>query len=148
MPVRRAETFPRSCRRITSPTPRRAWVPSPRSANTQKKCWRKMRSMLFVPAAKWPMIPKAATSAADGVCVDLEDSVPAGEKEAARKNVSRAFIDLDFGARTRMMRMNGLDTPFAYRDLVDVIEAAGDRIDLVMVPKVGSPADVAFVATL
>jgi citrate lyase beta subunit len=104
--------------------------------------------MLFVPAAKWPMIPKASATPADGVCIDLEDSVPAAEKESARANAIRAFTELDFGRRTRMMRMNGLDTPFAYRDLVDVIEAAGDRIDLVMVPKVGSPADVAFVATL
>jgi citrate lyase beta subunit len=106
------------------------------------------RSMLFVPATKWALIPKAAASAADAVCVDLEDSVAAAEKEASRTNVVRAFAELDFGGRVRMMRMNGLDTPFAYRDLVDVVEAVGDRLDMVMVPKVGSPADVAFVATL
>jgi citrate lyase subunit beta/citryl-CoA lyase len=104
--------------------------------------------MLFVPATKWTMIQKAAASAADAVCVDLEDSVAASEKEASRANVVRAFQELDFGERVRMMRMNALDTPFAYRDLVDVVEAVGDRIDMVMVPKVGAPADVAFVATL
>jgi citrate lyase beta subunit len=104
--------------------------------------------MLFVPATKWPMIPKAAASAADGVCIDLEDSVPIAEKDGARANVMRAFKELDFGGRARMMRVNGIDTPFMYRDLVDVIESVGDRVDMVMVPKVGSAADVAFVATL
>lgn len=104
--------------------------------------------MLFVPAARWPMIVKAAASDADAVCVDLEDSVPAGEKEASRANVVRAFTELDFGARTRMFRMNAVDTPFAYRDLIEVVECAGDRIDLVMLPKASSAADVQFVATL
>lgn len=106
------------------------------------------RSMLFVPAVKWALIPKAAASEADAVCVDLEDSVPAQEKEASRANVIRAFEELDFGGRVRMMRMNGLETPYAYRDLVDVVERVGDRIDLVMMPKANSAADVAFVATL
>lgn len=109
---------------------------------------RTQRSMLFVPAVKWALIPKAAASDADAVCVDLEDSVPAAEKAASRANVIRAFEELDFGGRVRMMRMNGLDTPFAYRDLVEVIEAVGDRIDLVMLPKASSPADVAFVDML
>jgi citrate lyase subunit beta/citryl-CoA lyase len=106
------------------------------------------RSMLYVPAAKWDMIKKAAVSDADAVCIDLEDSVPGSEKESARANVSRAFNELDFGARTRLYRINGLETPYAYRDIIDVVEAAGDRIDCVMVPKIGSPSDVYFVATL
>lgn len=106
------------------------------------------RSMLYVPAAKWEMIMKAAASEADAVCIDLEDSVPASEKESARANVTRAFTELDFGARTRIFRINGLETPFAYRDIIEIVEVAGDRIDCVMVPKIGSPSDVAFVATL
>jgi citrate lyase subunit beta/citryl-CoA lyase len=104
--------------------------------------------MLFVPAARWPMIVKAAASAADVVCIDLEDSVPAGEKEASRANVIRAFAKLDFGSRARMFRMNAVDTPYAYRDVIEVIEAVGDRIDLVMMPKVGVAAQVQFVDTL
>jgi citrate lyase subunit beta/citryl-CoA lyase len=104
--------------------------------------------MLFVPAARWPMIVKAAASAADVVCIDLEDSVPAGEKEASRANVIRAFAKLDFGSRARMFRMNAVDTPYAYRDVIEVVEAVGDRIDLVMMPKVGSAAQVQFVDTL
>jgi citrate lyase subunit beta/citryl-CoA lyase len=109
---------------------------------------RRERSMLFVPAARWPMIVKAAASAADAVCIDLEDSVPAGEKEASRANVIRAFAKLDFGSRARMFRMNAVDTPYAYRDVIEVVEAVGDRIDLVMMPKVGSAAQVQFVDTL
>jgi citrate lyase subunit beta/citryl-CoA lyase len=104
--------------------------------------------MLFVPAARWPMIVKAAASDADAVCIDLEDSVPADAKASSRANVVRAFAELDFGRRIRMFRMNAVDTPFAYRDLIDVVEAVGDRIDLVMLPKAGSPTDVMFVATL
>jgi citrate lyase subunit beta/citryl-CoA lyase len=109
---------------------------------------RRERSMLFVPAARWPMIVKAAASAADAVCIDLEDSVPAGEKEASRTNVIRAFSKLDFGSRARMFRMNAVDTPYAYRDVIEVVEGVGDRIDLVMMPKVGSAAQVQFVDTL
>lgn len=104
--------------------------------------------MLFVPGTKWAMIQKAAASAADAVCVDLEDSVPPSEKEPTRANVIRAFREIDFGTRVRMFRMNAMDTHFAYRDLVDVVEAAGDRIDMVMLPKASAPADVEFVATL
>ena len=106
------------------------------------------RSILFAPAARWPMIVKAAASAADAVCIDLEDSVPASEKEASRANVVRAFSELDFGSRVRMFRMNAVDTPYAYRDVIEVVEAVGDRLDLVMTPKVGSPAHVQFVDTL
>jgi citrate lyase beta subunit len=106
------------------------------------------RSMLFVPAVRWAMIEKASASAADAVCIDLEDSVPAEEKVAARANVIRAFTELDFGGRLRLVRINALSTPYAYRDIVDVFEAAGDRIDLVMLPKAESPHDVAFVATM
>jgi citrate lyase subunit beta/citryl-CoA lyase len=107
-----------------------------------------MKTLLFVPASRPAMIEKAAASAADAVCLDLEDSVAPAEKAAGREHVVRALRDLDFGRRARVVRINGLDTPYAYRDLVDVVEAAGDRLDLVMVPKVSGPRDVAFVETL
>jgi len=94
------------------------------------------------------MIQKAAASAADAVCIDLEDSVPAAEKPAARATAIRAFNELDFGSRRRMLRINGLDTPFAYRDLIEVVEAAGDHLDLIMLPKAGCAQDVAFVDKL
>ena len=106
------------------------------------------RSQLYVPASKPAMIHKAAASAADAVCIDLEDSVAPDEKAASRANVIRALKEIDFGRRVRMFRINALDTPFAYRDLVEVVEAAGDRVDAVMVPKVGLARDVQFVETL
>lgn len=94
------------------------------------------------------MIAKAAASAADAVCLDLEDSVAVSEKAPARGNVVRALRDLDFHNRTRIVRINALDTEFSYRDIVEVWEAVGDRVDLMMMPKVGAARDVQFVETL
>lgn len=106
------------------------------------------RSQLYVPATKPAMIAKAATSGADAVCIDLEDSVTPAEKASSRANVIRALKEIDFGRKVRMFRINALDTPFAYRDLVEVVEEAGDRLDVVMVPKAGSARDIHFVDTL
>jgi citrate lyase subunit beta/citryl-CoA lyase len=106
------------------------------------------RSQLYVPASKPAMIRKAAASAADAVCIDLEDSVTPAEKASSRANVIQALKEIDFGRRVRMFRINALDTPFAYRDLVEVVEAAGDHLDVVMIPKAGSARDVEFVDTL
>jgi citrate lyase subunit beta/citryl-CoA lyase len=104
--------------------------------------------MLFVPAARRAMIEKAAASGADAVCLDLEDSVAPVEKAAARVEAARALRELDFGARLRMLRINALDTPFAYRDMIEVVESSGDRLDLIMLPKANQASDVAFVSTL
>jgi citrate lyase beta subunit len=101
--------------------------------------------MLFVPGSRPTMVPKAAASEADAVCLDLEDSVLPEEKAAARANVVRALKEVDFDRRLRIVRINSLDTEFADRDLMEVMEFAGDRVDLVMVPKVASAADIAFV---
>jgi hypothetical protein len=106
------------------------------------------RSILLVPASNWNMIQKTATSNADAVCIDLEDAVTVDEKEASRANVVRAYKELDFGNKLRMYRINGLDTHYAYRDLIEVVEAAGDGIDLIVVPKVNRPEDVYVVETL
>ncbi len=109
---------------------------------------RLMRSMLFVPASRPDMIAKAARSDADAVCIDLEDAVAPNDKERSRANIVQAFNELDWGGRVRMFRINGLDTPWAYRDLIEVVEAAGEHIDLVMLPKANRAADVQFVDTL
>ena len=106
------------------------------------------RSILLVPASNWGMIQKTAAAQADAVCIDLEDAVAPSEKEASRANVIRAYKELDFGRKLRLFRMNGLDTYFAYRDLVEIVEAAGDKIDLIVVPKVNRPEDIYFVETL
>ena len=106
------------------------------------------RSALFVPAARPAMIAKAAASAADAVIIDLEDSVAAAEKPAARQNAIQALQTLDFGSRLRYVRINALDTPFAYRDLIDIVEAAGEYLDVLILPKTEAAEDVQFVATL
>src|SRR5215813_4304054 len=106
------------------------------------------RTMLFVPATRWPVIEKAVASAADAVCIDLEDSVAADQKASSRSNVIRAFQELNFGPRIRIFRMNEVDGPFGYRDLIEVAEAAGAQVDVVMVPKVNSRDDVVFVDKL
>jgi citrate lyase subunit beta/citryl-CoA lyase len=106
------------------------------------------RSILLVPASNWNMIQKTAASQADAVCIDLEDAVALNEKEASRANVIRAYRELDFGSKLKMYRMNGLDTYFAYRDIIEIVEAAGDKIDLIVVPKVNRPEDIYVVETL
>ncbi len=94
------------------------------------------------------MIAKAAASDADAVCIDLEDSVTPDDKPAARGHAVAALRDIDFGRRRRIVRINAVDTPFAYRDLVEVVEAAGTRLDAIMLPKAGLARDVQFVDTL
>lgn len=106
------------------------------------------RSQLSVPASNRRFLEKATGSAADIIMFDLEDSVPVADKARARASLIEALHDLDWGARTLSVRINGLDTPFMYRDVVDVIEQAGDKLDLVMVPKVGTAADVYTVDVL
>ncbi|MGB7932579.1 MAG: CoA ester lyase [Gammaproteobacteria bacterium] len=106
------------------------------------------RSVLLAPASNWKMLQKAAASPADAVCIDLEDAVAVDEKEASRENIIRAYTELDFGNKLKMYRMNGLDTGLAYRDIIEIVEAAGDGIDLIVVPKVNCPEDIYFVETL
>ena len=100
------------------------------------------RSELAVPGSSLKFIEKAPASAADVIFFDLEDSVALDQKEQARRTVIAALNDLDFGDKTLSIRINGLDTPFMYRDVVEVVEQAGHRLDLIMIPKVGTTADV------
>ncbi|XDZ64770.1 CoA ester lyase [Alphaproteobacteria bacterium LSUCC0684] len=102
------------------------------------------RCLLAVPASSMKMMTKAATTDADAVFLDLEDAVSAGEKAAARLLVVTALREIDWSGtgKTISLRVNGLDTSWTYRDLVDVLEAAGDRIDTVILPKVGGPEDL------
>ena len=100
------------------------------------------RSELAVPGSNTKLFEKAAASAADVVFLDLEDAVSPDEKPQARKNVIQAINDIDWGAKTLSLRINGLDTHYMYRDVVDVLEQTGERLDLIMIPKIGTPADV------
>ncbi|MFZ0254099.1 MAG: CoA ester lyase [Gammaproteobacteria bacterium] len=100
------------------------------------------RSELAVPGSNMKFLEKATQSSADVIFLDLEDAVAPPDKEQARKNVIAALNDLEWGGRTLSVRINGLDTPYMYRDVVDVLEQAGDKLDLIMIPKVGTAADV------
>jgi malyl-CoA/(S)-citramalyl-CoA lyase len=106
------------------------------------------RSQLAVPGSSPRFIEKARSIPADIIMFDLEDAVAPDEKVQARRNVVQAIRDLDWGERTLSVRINGLDTPFMYRDLIEVAEQAGDRLDLVMVPKAGTAGDVYAVDVL
>ena len=100
------------------------------------------RSELAVPGSSPRFVEKGAQSGADVVFLDLEDSVAPDDKVQARKNVIAALNDLDFGDSAVSVRINGLDTHYMYRDVVDVLEQGGERLDLIMIPKVGTPEDV------
>jgi malyl-CoA/(S)-citramalyl-CoA lyase len=100
------------------------------------------RSELAVPGSNAKLFEKAAKSAADVIFLDLEDAVAPDDKPQARKNIIEAIGDVDWGKKALAVRINGLDTHFMYRDVVDVLEQASDRLDLIMIPKVGTAADV------
>jgi len=107
------------------------------------------RSELAVPATNERAIEKAPTLGADVVFLDLEDAVAPADKERGRANAIEALRDRSrWSSCAVSVRINGLDTNWCYRDVVEVVEAAGDVLDTVLVPKVGSPSDVDFVATL
>lgn len=104
---------------------------------------RSRRTCHSVPGSSEKFLAKAPTLAADQVFLDLEDSVAPSEKDAARGRVIEALRTLEFPAdKTVVYRVNGTDTPFFYRDLIDVVEAVGDKIHAVMLPKVQTPGDI------
>jgi malyl-CoA/(S)-citramalyl-CoA lyase len=100
------------------------------------------RSELAVPGSNLRFLEKAAQSPADVIFLDLEDAVAPPDKEQARKNIIEALNDMDWGGRTMSLRINGLDTHYCYRDVVDVVEQAGNKLDLIMIPKAGTAADI------
>lgn len=111
---------------------------------------RLQRSELAVPGSNPSFIDKAADGEADFIFLDLEDAVAPPEKEQARKNVIEALRDIDWAGKgkTVSVRINGLDTHYMYRDVVDVVEQAGQHLDTILVPKVGVPADLYCVEAL
>ena len=106
------------------------------------------RSELAVPGSNKRMLEKAPLSGADVVFLDLEDAVAPDDKIQARENIIEALKTYDWSRCAVSIRINGLDTHYAYRDLVDIVETCGDRLDTILIPKVGSPSDVYFVSTL
>lgn len=114
------------------------------------KAQRLQRSELAVPGSNPTMIDKAAESEADYVFLDLEDAVAPPDKVQARGNIIQALNDIDWTAagKTVSIRINGLDTHYMYRDVVEIVEQAGRYIDTILVPKVGVPADLYTVETM
>jgi malyl-CoA/(S)-citramalyl-CoA lyase len=106
------------------------------------------RCQLFGPGSRPELFAKMAVSAADVINIDLEDSVAPADKSKARATVIEAIGAVNWGRKTLSVRINGLDTPYWYRDVVDLLEQAGDRLDQIMIPKVGCAADVYAVDAL
>jgi len=102
------------------------------------------RSELVCPANSLKMMAKAAASDADEVVFDLEDGCALSQKVSARKTLIEAFTTLDFRGKIRAFRPNGIHTRFFYRDVIEVVEAAGSKIDAVVLPKVQDAIDVRF----
>lgn len=100
------------------------------------------RCQLFGPGSKPALFEKMAKSAADVVNLDLEDAVAPDDKIEARKNVIQAINDIDWGQKTVSVRINGLDTSYWVRDVVDLMEQTNGRLDLIMIPKAGNAKDV------
>lgn len=111
---------------------------------------RLQRSELAVPGSNPTMIEKAADSAADFIFLDLEDAVAPPDKVQARKNVIQALNDIDWAGKGKSVsvRINGLDTHYMYTDVVHVMEQAGSKLDTILVPKVGVPADLYMVEAM
>lgn len=106
------------------------------------------RCQLFGPGSNPKLFAKMAASDADVINLDLEDSVAPDDKATARANIINAIKDVDWGTKTLSVRINGLDTPYWYRDVVELLEADTPRLDIIMIPKVGCAADIYAVDAL
>ena len=118
--------------------------------NHQPVKTRLQRSELAVPGSNPDMMEKAANSAADYVFLDLEDAVAPSDKVSARKNIIEVLNDIDWRGKGKTMsiRINGLDTHYMYRDVVEILEQAGQYVDTILVPKVGVPGDLYMVEAM
>lgn len=106
------------------------------------------RCQLFGPGSNERLFEKMAASDADVINLDLEDSVSPSDKDSARANIIKAIGAVDWGKKTLSVRINGLDTPWWYRDVVDLLEQADERLEQIMIPKVGCAADIYAVDAL
>lgn len=106
------------------------------------------RSILSVPGHMEKMHDKARASRADVIMLDMEDSVPVDNKIQARETIIRSLTRTDWNGKTMTVRINGLDTPFGYRDLLEVAEAAGEKLNAVVIPKVHTAGEIHFVSRM
>ena len=114
----------------------------------QERTRRLRRCQLSVPGSSEKMMAKAAAMGVDFVFLDLEDAVAPSEKRPARRKIVEALNGLDWGRSTRCVRINDLTTEYAYEDIIEVVEGAGHNLDVIMLPKAMSAADVQFVDKL
>ena len=112
----------------------------------QKKA-RLQRSELAVPGSSPEMFEKAINTNADYIFLDLEDAVSPNDKISARKNIIQALGDLDWKekGKTISVRINSLDTHYMYKDVIELMEKVGDKIDTILIPKTGTFSDVYMV---
>ncbi|MEX2394049.1 MAG: CoA ester lyase [Actinomycetota bacterium] len=110
--------------------------------------FRARRSCLSVPASSTKMLGKIPSMPADEVFMDLEDSVAPDAKEGARRNVIAVLKEIELGEKTIVLRINGVYTHWCYRDIIEIVEEVGQKIDCIMIPKVQWASDVTFVADL
>ena len=111
---------------------------------------RVQRSELAVPGSNPKMFEKALNSDVDFVFLDLEDAVAPDDKVTARKNVIQALQDLDWqgNGNTVSVRINSIDTHYMYRDVIEVVEQAGEHLDTILLPKAGTASDVYMLSAL
>ena len=111
---------------------------------------RLQRSELAVPGSSPKMFEKALNSAADYIFLDLEDAVSPNDKLSARANVIKALNEIKWKekGKTISVRINSLDTHYMYRDIIELVEEAGEKIDTILVPKAGTASDVYMVDCL
>ena len=111
---------------------------------------RLQRSELAVPGSSPKMFEKALNSSADYIFLDLEDAVSPNDKISARQNVIKALKEINWRekGKTISVRINSLDTHYMYRDVIEIIEEAGERVDTLLVPKAGTASDVYMVDCL
>ncbi len=130
------------------PSASRAWARRCWSVDRVARRMRLRRSCLAVPGSSERMMAKAASSRADLVFLDLEDACAPNQKPEARQKIVEALTSHDFAGKVRAVRINGVGTEWAYRDIVEVVGGAGAHLDVLVVPKVEDPREVVFVAGL
>ena len=111
---------------------------------------RLQRSELAVPGSSPKMFEKALNSNADYIFLHLEDAVSPNDKITARQNIIKALKEINWKekGKTISVRINSLDTHYMYRDIVDIIEQTGEKVDTLLIPKVGTSSDVYMVDCL
>lgn len=106
------------------------------------------RSILSIPGHIKKMHQKAAESNVDIPMLDLEDSVPVSEKDNARETVINSINNIDWNHKALSIRINGLDTQFAYKDIIETVKNCKNQINTIVIPKVDTVKDVNFVDIL